>query len=290
MLFTVTMKYLEFIFNEFVYGGHWLSIGGSAIVLSIIIILNLPISLQLLFIIYLGTQCIYLFNHYRESESDKYSNLSRVKHINKYSKYAPFILSFYGFSYAYILFFLTNFMVFIFGILMMSFGLFFTLKAKKITCLIPGFKSLYVSFAWSLLVPFTAFYYSFSLNLEIIILTVFVFLRFLVSTNFFDIKDIKSDKKERLLTIPIIFDDKKITFIFLHFLNIMSFIPLFLGVFFGLLPLHSIFLVILFLYSYYYILKLKKEKIDVCSLSYVIVDGEFWYWPFLLVLGVYILG
>jgi len=43
-------KYLRKIWDEFVYGGHLLSLGGSAIIYSVMLVLKLDTSLPLIFI------------------------------------------------------------------------------------------------------------------------------------------------------------------------------------------------------------------------------------------------
>jgi hypothetical protein len=90
------MKFSEFLWEEFIYGGHWLSIGASSIVLSIMIIYDMSIRWEFLFIVYLLLQCIYSYNHYKELEEDLHSNSPRVKHLTKYRHFIPYITSIYG--------------------------------------------------------------------------------------------------------------------------------------------------------------------------------------------------
>ena len=116
-----------------------------------------------------------------------------------------------------------NFWSIVFGFLILISGLLYTNYFKKVTRRIVGFKSFYIAFTWSLLVVFLAFYYSFSLNLSVFLISSFVFLRVLLNTIFFDIKDIESDKKDNLKTMPI-FLGKDRTLKYLNILNAVSFI------------------------------------------------------------------
>ena len=121
--------------------------------------------------------------------------------------------------------------------------------------------------------------------MQLIFLFIFVFLRFIVSTTFFDLKDMKSDKKQGFLTLPLVIKNNKNWLFYLHLLNVISFLPIICGILLQIFPLYMIFLLVLFVYSFYYIQKATKENIDMLSLSYIIVDGEFYYWPFLFILG-----
>jgi 4-hydroxybenzoate polyprenyltransferase len=142
-----------------------------------------------------------------------------------------------------------------------------------------------VAFSWSLLPIFTTIYYSYPLNLNVILFALFVFLRLIIDASFYDLKDIKTDKSQGLVTLAMSFKNKNNFLNFLHILNIISFIPLLYGIIYQIFPLYSIFLILLFFYSSGYIQKAKSENADILSLSYILVDGEYYYWPFLLFLG-----
>jgi 1,4-dihydroxy-2-naphthoate octaprenyltransferase len=111
-----------------------------------------------------------------------------------------------------------------------------------------------------------------------------VVLRLFVNTNFFDIKDIDSDRKEGLLTLPIILS-KENFLIFLHIANFISFLPIIIGISKQIIPSFSLSLLLLYFYSFYSIEKARRNRINIHFFSYVIVDGEYLFWPFLLFLG-----
>jgi 4-hydroxybenzoate polyprenyltransferase len=123
------------------------------------------------------------------------------------------------------------------------------------------------------------------LNLIYILIFLFVFLKFLPNTIFFDLKDIKSDRKEGLKTVPVILG-KKGTLKLLHILNILAFIPLFLGICLGIIPLFAAIMVLFYFYSIYYLNKASKlEDEKLRMISYTLADAEFMIWPIVLVLG-----
>ena len=100
----------------------------------------------------------------------------------------------------------------------------------------------------------------------------------------------KSDKKQGFLTFPLVIKNDKHWLFYLHLLNAFSFLPITLGIFLQIFPLYALSLVVLLLYSFYYLQKAKNNDYDILSLSYIIVDGEFYYWPFLLLFGLIFIG
>lgn len=278
------MSLSKFIWGEFVYGGHWLSIGASAIALSTMILLDFTVKWEFLLIVYLGTQCIYNYNHYKEIKKDSINASERVDHLKKYYPLLPSITTIYGIMYFSLLIYFGNKESIFFGGFLLLLGLLFTYKGKSISKKIVGFKSIYTAFSWALLTIFSAVYISHPINAMLILFFIFVFLRWMVNTTIFDIKDVKSDKKERLLTIPIVLDDKLSRS--LHMLNFLSFVPLILGIYLNYFHLYVSLLIFLFFYSFYYIRRANHENIDIQSLSYILVDGEYHYWPFLLLIGI----
>jgi 4-hydroxybenzoate polyprenyltransferase len=277
------MRYSDFIWNEFIYGGHWFSISASSIAFSTMILLDINIKWEFLLIVYLLIQCIFNYNHYKEIEINTLSKAERTNHLKKYQKLLPLLIIVYGVGFFALLFYFGNFKSFIFGGLLLLLGLSFTTLFKKPTEKIIGFKTFYASFSLSLLIIFTAFYCSYSMNFLLFQLFVFLSLRFMVSSSFSDIKDMDVDKKRNLITLPVYFGKQKFLF-FLHILNFMTFIPLLITVM-EITPSFSSFVIFSYLYSFYYISKAKNTEIDIQSLTDVIVDGEFIFWPFFLFVG-----
>lgn len=244
--------------------------------------------MDFLIIVYLIVYLIYLYNRFKEFGKDLLTNPKRTQHVGKYIRYTPSIMFCCTLVIIVVLFCFGNSLSIIFGLLIFLIGLFYSLFFKKVTQEIIGFKSFYVSFAYALLVIFLIFYYSSYLNLSVIFVFIFVFLRVLVNTIFFDIKDIESDKKDKLKTIPVFFGKKR-TLILLHIINIISFISIVTGVYVGALSFFSLSLIFFYFYSLYYLQEVKNNKINIQNLSYVIVDGEYLFWPFILFLAKFIM-
>ncbi|MEM0467013.1 MAG: UbiA family prenyltransferase [Candidatus Thermoplasmatota archaeon] len=275
------MKRSDFIWDEFVYGGHWLSIGAGAIVFSAMIIFNFMIRWEFILLIYLIVQCSYNYNHYKELQSDMLSDSPRAHHLKKYVTAMPYIIFLYGLCYVVILLLCGNVSSILYGLLLLVISIFFTYKGKKIFSRLIGFKSYYAALTWAAIIPFTAIYISYPINLTVFLFSSFVFIRLLVSINFFDIKDIASDSKDEIQTLVLGLGKEKFISL-LHILNLISMLPIIIGTLFNIFPIYTFSLVLLFFYSYIYIIKGRAKKEEIQNISYVLVDGEFYFWPILI--------
>lgn len=281
------MKWSEFLWNEFIYGDHWISLACLSISLSTMLLLNLQIRWEFLLIIYLGTLSIYRYNHYKEIKLDEKSNSERTNHLKKYKKTLPYTIIFFSILFSICLICYGDLRSIFFGIFLLLLGLFFTDVFKKVTRRIVGFKSFYTSFSLSLLILFTTIYCSYQIDKKVFFFLLFCFLRFFIGTSYCDIKDMNIDKKNKLLTLPLIFGkDKFLTII--QIINLISLSLIIISIFFNILPVYIFVLSFAFFYSFYYIVKSRDNSLISNSLFAVIVDGEFIYWPFLLLTGLII--
>lgn len=280
-LFNKLNKVKNFLRDEFIYGGHWLSIGGSAFAISIMLMLNTVFRWELIFIVYLLCLIVYNFDHYINIEQDSFDNPNRTNHLRKYQKFFPLILTIYSSLFIGLLFYFGNFQSLSIGILILIIGLLYSLGLKKLTKKIIGFKNFYTSLSVSSLVILVSFHIGYSLNLLIIIVFLFIFLRVIINTSFCDLKDIRSDKKKNLITLPIYLGKEKFLTL-LHILNIISILLIVMSVVLRISPLYTIFLVLSLPCVLYYLYKAKNPNTDLENLSSGLVDGEFILWPLLL--------
>jgi len=275
---------LSLVWNEFVYGGHLFSFGAVSIVFSSAILLGVKITWDCLVIVYLGMHSAYLYNRHKELKIDFSTNPGRTQYLKKNNRYIPLLIFFYILSMVIIMLSFARISAITFGFLLFLFSILYSVFFKKMTKKIVAFKSFFVSLCWASLVVFLAIYYSFPLNLSVFLVFFFVFLRLFVHENFSDIKDIKADKKEKLLTLPVVFDSLKL-FNILSVITVLSVIPIIVGIYLRLLPAYSIILLLTIPYSFYYFKKLRRRKLDSEHIYNVLVDGEYILWPFLIILG-----
>jgi len=277
-------QFFNLIWNEFVYGGHLLSLGAVSIVYTSAILLNIKITWDFLVIVYLGTYSPYLYNRYKEFNEDFATNPERTKHIEKHVKYIPIMIFLFILVMIGIFLHFNKISALLFAIFLILTSFYYSILFKGLSKKIVGFKSFYVSLNWSLLVILLVIYYFFPLNLAVFLIFAFIFLRFIVSTTFFDIKDIEADKKEGLLTLPNRLKSKGL-FIFLILTTLIALLPIILGVYLNVLPIISLLLLFTAPYTFYYLKRVRNKKTDISFLYNVIVDGEFILWSFFIFLG-----
>lgn len=279
-------RVLRFLWEELVYGGHLISLGSVSVIFTCATLLKIAITWDFLIISYFITYTIYLYNRYKEIKKDFLTNPQRTQHISKYIKHIPFIifcciLMIIGM----LLYFGKSLFILYFGLLIFLLGLFYTIFFKNFTQQIIGFKNLYVAFIWVLLsVFFLSFYYYFPLNLSLILISIFVFLRCFVGTSFYDIKDIESDRKEKLLTLAIILQKRKLIK-FLKLVSVLSFLPIIIGIYIKLFPLFSLMLLFVIPVQFYFFNKINIQKANFPYLSEIALGTEKILWTFFILLG-----
>lgn len=274
------------IVNEFVYGSHLIALQGPAYILTTITLLGLDINWLAIIVAYLIPLIVYSYNYQSELSSDIHTNPEKVQYLERRKKHFPIII----FSLIIIclsLLIVLNDMYFnIFIIIILIGGILYTTVFKVLTKTIPGFKSIYTSLMWAYSGTFFVFlYYRMSFGTFFSLLFIYIFITSLINTIFFDIKDISSDKIDQLKTIPILLG-KDLTIYILHFINVLSLIILFGGIYFKIFPIYMVSLSIFFPYVWYYIAKSKNaNKKELFRYTYILADAEFVLWPIILIIG-----
>ena len=281
-------KTLKIIWEEFIYGGHLISLGGVGIILTSALLLNIEITLDPIIIVYLFTYSSILHNRYKEQGTDFLTNPERTENLKKYFRRIILIIFSSIVVSVGILLYFNKIKALIFIILLILSAFLYTKYFKKTTKKLIAFKNIYFSLVASSLSIFLVLYYSYLLfNISLFFIFIFIFLRMFINTVFLDIKDIKSDKKENLLTLPIVLGREK-SLMFLKAMTVLSVLPIIIAVYFGLFPLFSLVLILIIPYSFYYFQKsVKKENFHL--VNYIFADLEFVLWPILILFAKIIL-
>lgn len=279
------MKLIKTFLKEFVHGGHLTAFGASGIVLTVVMALSLELNFVVLIIPYLLSQIVYTYNYFKEVSIDRDSNPERAKYVQKRFSWVKNSLIIYS-SLLLLLLLFTTLPTALIVLSILSGGIMYTEYFKsKTTYLFTGFKNVYISLFWTMLVFLVPFYYEVSIPISLFTLAIFLFLRGIVNSTFFDIKDIESDKKNSVKTIPILLGKQR-TICFLQILNIFSAIPLVIGVTWLNLPKESLFLALSIVYSLSYLsTSSSMDDRQVRNISYLIVDAECIFWPIMIYLG-----
>jgi len=280
----INTKYIPAFLDELIYGGYLTALIAPALILSTSLITNTRVNIPLLVIAYLLPLIVYSYDYHRDLDRDITTNSGRTSHLQKKASYYPIILLIYGSILFALLWQFANYSLITFiGLITLS-GLLYSTLLKNVTKSIPLFKNIYTGLTWSLGGAFfIPIYYSMSIDLSFLIIFIFITLRAMLDTIFFDLKDYIVDLEEGLKTLPVMLGKGK-TIKILHLLNIIAFIPLIAGVYLKILPLYSLSLLGFYFYSFYYLIMAKKASSSGSwgNLSYI-ADFEFILWPILLI-------
>ncbi|MBI5680782.1 MAG: UbiA family prenyltransferase [Methanobacterium sp.] len=279
----ILYKYVSNLKKEVIYGGYLTAIGAPSLILTVSIIMNVKISLPILLIAYLIPLIIYSFDYYKDLNKDMITNLERSSYLKKKSKVYPYILGFYVIILSVLLIKYTNLLLIIFILIIAFGGILYSTTFKKITKTIPIFKNIYTVLSWALFVTLLIpLYYSLNINISYFLIFLFIFLKGMVNVVFFDLKDIKADKKERLKTLPVMLGKSNVINL-LYIINFIAFFPLIIGVCIQKISFLSTLLIIFYFYGFYYINKAKFANNKTIRTKLTsLVDIEYILWPLLL--------
>ncbi len=205
-------KILRFLKDEILYNGHLQSLGAAGIVyISSALILNRNFDIGMFVVVYSTFQFIYLQDRYKDIVHDELSNLTRSKHLQKYLFRIPVLLLLLLSVIVSINVYSLNYFSLAFSTLVLFMGYLYTTNIKSLTRKIYLFKNVYVSTVFALLVIFPFIYYSEEISSWklVIYFSALVLIESLYIQITLDIKDVLTDKKQKLLTLPLIVGKRK---------------------------------------------------------------------------------
>ncbi len=271
---------------EFIYGGHLVSLGAPAYVLSVSMLIGMEPLKQLLLISYLMPLVVYNYNYFGEMDNDESTNPERVHYMRSKTALYPMTIIGYMAVLAIALCTYANWGLIEFVSILVVGGVLFTVILKDLTKMIPCFKNIYTALIWAFGGTFfPVFYLSLHVGWFFILVFLFMFSRSIANGIFFDLKDLKSDRARGLKTLPALVGKKR-TIQFLYGLNIIGFIPLLAGIYIGAIPLFGLALLPLMAYSFYYLRRAETAgDVELRAVTYTLADAEFLVWPVLLIMG-----
>jgi 4-hydroxybenzoate polyprenyltransferase len=273
-----------YIKNEFVYGGHLTALGAPMKVLFMADLLGIGLSAPLLLIAYLGALSVYSADYYRSIDKDRMTNPGRAAFLSGRAVERPYLIYIALLLVSLALF--ANAGLFITILALTFLGVMYTAAFKGVTRKVPGFKNAFTSGIWASGVSFGLLsYYSLSPGPAFALVFLFLFMRSMGNTIFFDIKDIESDASEGLRTLPVLLGPWR-TIRLLKALNVLSFLPLAVGALSGILPHYALFMLALAAFTHF---NLGRSGVVDAKRSgymyYMLADLETLSWPVLLALG-----
>lgn len=277
-------KVLNWIWNEFIYGGHLTALGAPGIAYMTSVLLGKEINWAFVILLYTGAQSVYLFDRLKDVRFDARANERRSAFLQKKIKFYYVAVVFYFIATCLIP--LLNHKV-LFEIVFLSvfaLSLAYSKLFKPITKKIVGFKSIFVSIVWSLIPVFYVFYFNLPFTFGLLLIIAFMLMREWVNTWFCDIKDIEIDKEHGLKTFAGMFSGKVFSFI-LIIINLISVVPIIFGIIYGLIPPISYFLLFSVVYALCYLAISKYNRINQELMFSIIPDTEPVLYAVFLIVG-----
>ncbi len=275
------------VWNEFIYGGHLFAVGAMCVVYMCAFLFDLPVTWDLLFIIYLIFYPIYLYDYFAGIEEDKASNSQRAEYLqNNKTRILSIVLylSIITLALMYVLY--SDIINMLIGFSVLVLGMLYHSHFKGLTRHIVAFKNIFVSAVWALLVFAPFVYYSCPITMSAVIVALFVFLKMISIQILFDMRDVDGDRIQGLLTIPIVVNGHELSI--LKGLNIFVMSLVAISVLYQAIPLSAMMLFFAFAYTLNYIDRVTLSRKDYGS--YFLAAGEPILWLFLILSGSVFLG
>jgi len=267
--------------NWLYYNSYLTAIRPACILLTMMIINGDTINIPVLAIASLLTLIVYSYDRFSGLKEDQLTNPERSELlIRKKKNYPYYLASCIGILAVLVVFFtkseLLNMSIFL--VVLGTVGILYSLLFKNLTRYIPALKSIIVALEWGATIAllYGISYDSYSSAITRIF-TAFVFIKLFILTVFFDIKDIESDAKRGLKTVPVMLGYNN-TLCLLIILTILSWTPLITGTFlFG----QPILLLILIPFSAFVFVAIcaKKSHCGKPSKYDLLVSLEYLLWP-----------
>lgn len=276
---------LEYVYKEFIYGGHLQCLGAASIVYISAIFLEIDLAWSSVVIAYFLFYPLYLFNRWKEIEIDYATNPARTEYLKTYLRYMPAIFSLVLVLIVGGLAYFGNIKSFIFGIVLLVLGLLYTTVFKKVTRKIFLFKNFYVASFFALLVLFTVVFHAIQFNenlAALAVLMIFVFTKAFMMQILLDLKDVESDGRQGLKTLAVTIGRKN-TFEVLAIISIFTTAPIvmFFTLYIPLFP-KSMLLFLLTIPFNFISFKIAQSG---NYFGYILGSGEFLLWSILIFIG-----
>lgn len=276
------------LYDELVYGGHLLAVGTASIAAAAATIAGFVPSIQLELMAYLFTYGAYTMNRVSEPDQDAISHPKRTSYLSGRRKFMPFI-SIACFVGGYALALERNFYFFAALLLPLFLSIVYSVGSRRMERTIGVrrlkekilVKNLVISFGWSLIPLLVGLYYR-NVPLALLVLSPFIFLRFMENTIFFDVRDVEGDIAYGTRTIPSAFGEPATSKI-LNVLDSVSLVYMTLAIATALLPVLSFPLAIFPLYSFAY--RRASTEANANVIRDFFADGEYVLWMPVILLG-----
>jgi 4-hydroxybenzoate polyprenyltransferase len=267
-----------------------LAFGTASIAAASAILLGLAATPLLLVMAYLFSYGAYMMNRSAEIDTDAVAHPERTAHLSGRRRYLPAITGacfLIGYALA-----LTVNTVFFFALLVpLILSVLYSVGSKRLVGVVGVsklkekllVKNLAVSAGWSLIPLLVGLYYQ-RFVLGLALMSGFIFLRLMVNTLIFDIRDVSGDRGEGIKTVPVVYGAGR-TYKVMAAIDVLTLGYLGAILYLGLLPVIVGVLALLPIYSLIYSAIARRPNADLGFICDVVVDGEYLLWGPLMYIG-----
>jgi 4-hydroxybenzoate polyprenyltransferase len=247
-------------------------------------------TLPLLVMAYLFSFGAYMLNRASDVGEDSISNPGRTTYLSGRKKYLPAIVA-GSFVLGYALAAMRNAVFFTALLLPLLLALAYSVGSTRLARLTGAkrlkdallVKNVAISFGWAL-IPVLVGLYFFAVPLLLYAMGVIIFLRLLVNTILFDVRDVEGDKMFGVRTVPTVYGQGK-AYTLMTVFDLLSALGVVLLVFSGALPLYALSLLVFNAYSFFYRALARRPGINLNFVCDVIADGEYLLWGPVIYIG-----
>ena len=197
---------LKFIIKEIIYTGHLQALGATSVSLLASSYLGVPLFPKPLILgisFYLLFQAIYYTDRILDLKKDVLTNGERVAHLSSKGRLYRILPLIFFIIFSLITYYYFSFKLTLLFSLLLLLGVFYPLFLKSLTKYVPLFKNIYVSLFYAS-VPLISLVSFSEYDPNIWNLAFFVFVNIFTMQIILDLKDIESDSKEGLKTLPVL--------------------------------------------------------------------------------------
>jgi 4-hydroxybenzoate polyprenyltransferase len=284
------LSFLRGVYSEFVLGGHMLAFGTASIAAAAAIVLGEPAVPILLLMAYLFSYGAYMMNRSAEMDEDVVSHPDRTAHLAGRRRLLPAI-SGGAFLLGYILAATVNAFFFAGLLVPLLISLLYSVGSKRLKPIIGVMKlkdmllvkNLVISFGWSLIPALVGLFFL-AFSVPLLLLSAFIFLRLMVNTLIFDIRDAQGDREAGIRTVPTVFGPES-TYRLMAGIDLATIVFVLASVASGLMPAFASVFALFPVYSLTYSFFARRPGANIGFICDVIVDGEYLLWGPLMYLG-----
>jgi 4-hydroxybenzoate polyprenyltransferase len=283
------MRIASAAYREFVFGGHLLALGTSSMAATVAFVIGRAPTWDLLLMAYLFSFGAYTVNRFADFDQDRVSHPDRTAHLEKRRSALPWVAG-AVFLVGYLLAVLRNLPFFLGLLAPLMLALAYSLgsrgmkSALGVSRLKEGVlvKNVAISAGWSLVPVLVGLYYL-DLPTAVFALMPFVFLRLMVNTIFFDLRDVEADRRFGVGTLPSRVGIERSSLV-MNLIDLASGAYVAAAAVAGAVPSFALALVLFTPYSMAYRVYARTGR-HRDSLRDVAADGEYLLWGVVTYLG-----